>query len=230
MHGRSWLLGYHGIQTLQAVGYAHAMGLREQKKAARRKAILDAGRHAMLEEGFERASVERIVAEVGIARGTFYLYFPDKESLFSTLLEELYAPFVGALSAHADALASASTTQQQQLLYLQMSLGLAQVLENTKSTLPLHFQHARAPGVSGHLCRAWLTQVEDTAITILEDAQARGLVRHHDCASVALAIVGAAERLLWAWLQGDPRLNAEQAASELARLFFDGIRPRAVQS
>ncbi|MFT5582494.1 MAG: AcrR family transcriptional regulator [Cognaticolwellia sp.] len=204
------------------------MGLREQKKAARRQAILDAGRRAMLEEGFERASVERIVAEVGIARGTFYLYFPDKETLFSTLLEELYAPFVGALKSHAKALASAATTQQQQLLYLQMSLGLAQVLERTRTTLPLHFQHARAPGTSGTLCREWLTQVEDTAITILEDAQNRGLVRHHDSAAVALAIVGAAERLLWAWLQGDPRLNAEQAASELARLFFEGIRPQAM--
>ena len=179
----------------------------------------------MLEEGFERASVERIVAEVGIARGTFYLYFSDKEALFSTLLEELYAPFVGALRSHANALASASSTPQQQLLYLQMSLGLAQVLERTRDTLPLHFHHARAPGAAGKICREWLTQVEDTAITILEDAQARGLVRHHDCAAVALAIVGAAERLLWAWLEGDPRLNAEQAASELARLFFDGIRP-----
>lgn len=201
------------------------MGLREQKKAARRLAILDAGRRVMLADGFERASVERIVSEVGIARGTFYLYFNDKEALFQALLAELYGPFVGALKTHADALASAVSTEQQQLLYLQMSLNLAQVLEQKRSVLPLHFQHARAPGVPGELCRTWLTQVEDTAIAVLQDAQDRGLVRHHDCAAVALAIVGATERLLWAWLQGDPRLNAEEAASELARLFFEGIRP-----
>ena len=109
------------------------MGKREERREARRAAILEAGLQLVLEDGYERASVERIAAKVGIARGTFYLYFEDKEALFRALAERLYQPMVQVLEETATALRGAPDLGTHQLLYLQMSARLAAVVEEKEA-------------------------------------------------------------------------------------------------
>ena len=200
------------------------MGLRETRKAARRQAIEDAGLALFLEDGFERCSVERIVASVGIARGTFYLYFPDKLSLFEALCERLYGPLVATLERSRGLLGRAPSPEHQQLLYLQMSMALAEQLEGARPLMLLHFREHRSAAASGQVVAGWMQKVEDLAVSILEDAHERGLVRDIQPVTVALAIIGSAERLIWAWLTGDERLDADRAVLELANVFYSGIR------
>jgi AcrR family transcriptional regulator len=64
------------------------VGRRERTKAANRAAILDAGRAAFAELGYEAASVRDIVRRTDLASGTFYNYFPDKDAIFLALIEE----------------------------------------------------------------------------------------------------------------------------------------------
>ena len=63
-------------------------GKREQTKAANRTAILNAARHVFSEIGYGAATVRDIVRETDLAAGTFYNYFPDKESVLRALLDE----------------------------------------------------------------------------------------------------------------------------------------------
>ncbi len=63
-------------------------GRRAATKAANRAAILDAARAVFAEVGFGSASVRDVVRRTDLASGTFYNYFPDKESLFRAVLEE----------------------------------------------------------------------------------------------------------------------------------------------
>jgi AcrR family transcriptional regulator len=63
-------------------------GKREQTKAANRAAILDAARRVFSEVGYGAATVRDIVRETDLATGTFYNYFPDKESVLHALLDE----------------------------------------------------------------------------------------------------------------------------------------------
>ena len=63
-------------------------GRREATKAANRQAILDAAREVFGELGYGAASVRDIIRRTDLAAGTFYNYFPDKESIFRSLLEE----------------------------------------------------------------------------------------------------------------------------------------------
>ena len=66
-------------------------GKREQTKAANRAAILDAGREVFADVGYGAASVRDIIRRTDLAAGTFYNYFPDKESIFRALVEEVGA-------------------------------------------------------------------------------------------------------------------------------------------
>jgi AcrR family transcriptional regulator len=65
-----------------------AVGKREQTKAHNRRAILDAAQEIFTEMGYGAASIRDIVRRTGLASGTFYNYFPDKESVFQAVLEE----------------------------------------------------------------------------------------------------------------------------------------------
>jgi len=66
-------------------------GKREQTKAANRAAILNAARRVFSEIGYGAATVRDIVRETDLAAGTFYNYFPDKESVLHALLDEAAA-------------------------------------------------------------------------------------------------------------------------------------------
>ena len=63
-------------------------GRRELTKQANRAAILDAARDVFAEHGYDGAAVRHIVARTELAPGTFYNYFPDKESIFRALVNE----------------------------------------------------------------------------------------------------------------------------------------------
>jgi AcrR family transcriptional regulator len=63
-------------------------GKRERAKAQNRADILAAARHVFTEMGYGAASIRDIIRRTTLAAGTFYNYFPDKESIFRTLVEE----------------------------------------------------------------------------------------------------------------------------------------------
>ena len=74
-----------------------ATSKREQNKANNRAAILAAAGEAFAELGYGATSVRDIVRRTDLASGTFYNYFPDKETAFRALVEERMVPLRGAV-------------------------------------------------------------------------------------------------------------------------------------
>jgi AcrR family transcriptional regulator len=62
-------------------------GKRERNKAENREAILAAARRVFAELGYEAATIRDVIGATELAAGTFYNYFPDKESVLRALLE-----------------------------------------------------------------------------------------------------------------------------------------------
>lgn len=73
-----------------------------ERRAARREAILAAALDEFAERGFAGARLDDVARRAGVAKGTIYLYFRDKEELFQELVRSALSPFVatieGALS------------------------------------------------------------------------------------------------------------------------------------
>jgi len=63
-------------------------GKRERNKAENREAILAAARRVFAELGYEAATIRDVIGATTLAAGTFYNYFPDKESVLRALLDE----------------------------------------------------------------------------------------------------------------------------------------------
>lgn len=62
---------------------------REDKKRDKKNRLLEAARSSFAEKGFRQTTVDEIVDRAQVAKGTFYLYFQNKESVFQELVEFL---------------------------------------------------------------------------------------------------------------------------------------------
>lgn len=72
---------------------------RSHNKQANRSAIVDAARECFLGLGYDAVTIRDIVRVSGLAPGTFYNYFPSKESLFREILEERINELTGRMHA-----------------------------------------------------------------------------------------------------------------------------------
>jgi AcrR family transcriptional regulator len=76
---------------------------RDARKGERREAILAAALDEFSARGFAAARLDDVAKRAGVAKGTIYLYFDDKEALFQELVRGLLTPVVGSIEALRDA-------------------------------------------------------------------------------------------------------------------------------
>ena len=76
---------------------------RGARKGERREAILAAALDEFSAQGFAAARLDDVAKRAGVAKGTIYLYFRDKEALFQELVRSLLTPVVGSVEALRDA-------------------------------------------------------------------------------------------------------------------------------
>ena len=58
------------------------------QEPAKRRQILDGARRVFLADGFDGASMNDIARVAGVSKGTLYVYFESKESLFEALIRD----------------------------------------------------------------------------------------------------------------------------------------------
>jgi AcrR family transcriptional regulator len=72
---------------------------RAEKSAARREAVLAAALDEFSARGFAATRIDDVARRAGVAKGTIYLYFRDKEALFQELVRTMLVPLIHALEA-----------------------------------------------------------------------------------------------------------------------------------
>jgi AcrR family transcriptional regulator len=87
-----------------------------QESEARRRAILDAALVEFAAHGFAAARLDDVARRAGIAKGTLYLYFADKEAMFEALVRGAITPLLDNLQQVA-ALPDVPTRQVLKLLF-----------------------------------------------------------------------------------------------------------------
>jgi AcrR family transcriptional regulator len=74
-------------------------GGRQARRSERREAILTAALEEFSARGFAATRLDDVAQRAGVAKGTIYLYFRDKESLFQELVRAMLSPLVGVIEA-----------------------------------------------------------------------------------------------------------------------------------
>jgi AcrR family transcriptional regulator len=69
---------------------------------ARRQAILEAAIGVFVTQGFAAAKLDDVAAQAGVAKGTIYLHFKDKQDLFEQMVQATVSPVIERLEALAN--------------------------------------------------------------------------------------------------------------------------------
>ena len=69
---------------------------RAARAAERRQAIIEAALDEFIARGFAATRLDDVAKRAGVAKGTIYLHFKDKESMFEELIRTAIVPLIGA--------------------------------------------------------------------------------------------------------------------------------------
>jgi AcrR family transcriptional regulator len=72
---------------------------RAERAAERRQAIVEAALEEFVARGFTATRLDDIARRAGVAKGTIYLHFKDKESMFEELIRTAIVPLIGRMQA-----------------------------------------------------------------------------------------------------------------------------------
>jgi len=180
----------------------------------RRQHILAAARDVFARRGYHDATIDDIVAEAGVARGTFYLYFADKRAVFSDLVDRFSARISVAIQ-RIDPDDRTRTVAEQTRANIRAILGVC-LAERALAKILL----ADAVGSDAGFERR-LNTFFDEAIQLLSeslrDGQALGIVRDGEPRVLSYLTIGALKELL---LQAVTLGLAEESADALAAQVF----------
>jgi AcrR family transcriptional regulator len=86
------------------------------KHDVRLNEILDAAEQLFVQKGYEQTTVNDILDEVGIGKGTFYHYFKSKEETMNIVVERMIRQMESAARAIADDTALTAHEKMQQII------------------------------------------------------------------------------------------------------------------
>lgn len=72
---------------------------RAARAADRRQAIIDAALDEFIARGYAATRLDDVAQRAGVAKGTIYLHFKDKQGLFQELVRTALVPLIGRLAA-----------------------------------------------------------------------------------------------------------------------------------
>jgi TetR/AcrR family fatty acid metabolism transcriptional regulator len=189
--------------------------------------IQEATMRVIARKGMAAATMQEIAEEAGVAKGTIYLYFRDRDELvektFETAMEKLFAQIDEALDrdvAFEDKLRAVMSAQlaffSQNREFFRLYLSLRMPEGNPEQQR----RQQRA-------CRPQYRQRVDKLAQVLTQAIGRGDLRSLDADRMALFIIeGSTAVILERLTEGEsPAENAD--VELLVSLILDGVRKRS---
>jgi AcrR family transcriptional regulator len=149
-------------------------GAPADRRAERRQAILAAALAEFSACGFAAARLDDVAVRAGIAKGTIYLYFRDKETLFQELIRSEMGPVVGTLeTALALDLPVRAVAEQALDLFTREIYGTSR-----KDIIRLMMSEGpRFPKLAEFYYREVLSKILAAVRALLRRAKARGELR-----------------------------------------------------
>lgn len=185
-------------------------------KAERRQDLLRAARDVFAAKGFHDAKIDDIVAAANVAKGTFYLYFTDKRSVFSELVDGLFAR-IGAAILRVDREGDIESQVKHNIRAI-----VAVLLDEPKLTrILLTYAPALDPEL-GDKIQAFYQGVKGLLQASLEEGQQLGIVAQGDAGMYSTFTLGGLKELLYENVTGMSARPREQIVTELFLLLQSG--------
>ncbi len=191
------------------------------KKADKRNLITEAAVEVFAEKGFRQARVSDIARKAGVADGTIYLYFKNKEDILLSIFEEKMDILLEGLAVELD--------------------GVDDPADRIRRFARFHYQQVRTNRAAAEvlqvelrLSHKFLKEYRPEKLweylgvfaTIVREGQDRGHFRKdRDPFVVMWGFFGALDELAMQWVlsKKNDRFSLEVAADQVADIFIKGL-------
>lgn len=190
------------------------------QKAQRRRELLEAAGAVFAEKGYAAANVDDVVRRVGVARGTFYLYFDDKQAVFAALVDDFMTRLEAAVISIDVAHPTETPVEQlRQNLLRVVTLALG---EPVLMRLALHDAASQGPELAARIDAfyAFLHQLLDESLAI---GQRIGLVREGDRRVMVALGLGGLKEMIYDAARGQLTGDASHLVDEMMRFLRGGL-------
>src|SRR6185503_12227529 len=189
----------------------------ERRRGRTRRELLAAATTVLAEKGFHDTKISDIAAAADVGVGTFYLHFPDKETLFDAVVDET----VTRLKATIDAARQAETSPIAAVRA--SNVAFFRFAHENREVFKIVFGHAAA--YNDLIRRAQALFIADVEETIREGI-ACGAFAPLPPAVVAQAIIGMATQTLSWWTEHES-VPIETLIETTTTLALRGMAPAA---
>lgn len=204
--------------------------LHAQQKLERRRALLSAAGQVFGDKGYGAANVDDIVKLAGVARGTFYLYFADKEAVFTALVDDFMTRLEGVVVS-IDVTAAAQQSPLEQLRQNLTRVVELALNEPTWMRLALHEATSQGPELAARI-DAFYANLHAILDRSFSTGQRLGLVRQGDRRVMAAIGLGGLKEMIYRAARDGWSSTPSELVEEMLRFLSEGllaIRPEAIR-
>lgn len=202
------------------------MGLREEKKAEQRRAILAAATAMFCKRGYEQTRVQDLVARLRISEATFFNYFPTKEALVQEFALQQLDSSIATVTAELERHDSSVPDRIRNI----MVVGWARAWDANPEFHTLVATHSRMmSGPQAPLLREKSMRLYRLYEELFSEGQRRGEIRS-DQPALYLAemlegmVIKIAENWMFGWWK-DRTEPLEERFMNAVNVFLDGCAP-----
>lgn len=191
-----------------------------KKDKPKYKQIIDAAVIVIAENGYHQAQVSKIAKQAGVADGTIYLYFKNKEDILISVFQEKMGLFVSKLGDILEQEVSASDKLQLMikshfdLLANDLHLAIVTQLELRQSNHELRIK------INGVL-REYLLLLDKILVTGVETGE---FDKEMDIRLARQMVFGTMDETITTWVMNDHKYDLVSLAPKVHRLLMKGMR------
>jgi TetR/AcrR family fatty acid metabolism transcriptional regulator len=196
-----------------------------KKKGAsdKRDRILKAAIKVFAKNGFYATRVSEIAKAAGVADGTIYLYFKNKDDVLITIFEDGIQQLLAILREVA---ASDEPFDQRITRIIELQLGLLEEQRDLAEVITVNLRQSSSL-LKQYAAPLFMEYIEVIAGLVREGQKEGAFRKDINSRVVARSLFGALDAILLTWALGeaDPA-SLRKAASHCANLFLEGLRTR----
>lgn len=202
-------------------------GPRAQNREKRSQSLMDSALERFLEHGIDAVRIDDITQGAGVAKGSYYRYFSGKSALVDALFEDMRRDLETYFNACEESLSKATNASELVPAYLVFAGQLVEFAGAHRDEIRLYLQESRAPASENRGAVDAISEfVAKKSARMTEIAAKHGLLGAIPPQVSALAVVGAVERLMLAWLRDELGVPKEEVGGALITIVLDGVTPK----
>jgi TetR/AcrR family fatty acid metabolism transcriptional regulator len=189
-------------------------------KVIKRESIIQAAIEVFSQNGFQNSTISEIAQKAGVADGTIYQYFRDKEDLFFSIPIEKTNEFRSQLELHLGGISGAFNKIRKfvwfSFYFMKMNPEYGRIL-----MLEMRVSKSFVKTETYDFLKQSVSQVMD----IIREGQNEGVIRQDvDIYILRHLILGITEHMVTRWLLKEEKYDLLEHYEEVSRILIDGLK------